>query len=117
MYTVLYTRELLLVLTTFEIDKLRDSQVSVSQQSQISPDKKQEDESENGSAEQDLGGCVYQPVAVDCRVGQFINIPLLPPNSIACVDVVVLGGARDLLHHQGFTGEETFEDSPWAAVT
>ena len=86
-------------------------------QYQNSPNKKQEDKSENGSAEQDLGGCVYQPVTVDCRVGQFINIPLPPPSGIACVDVVVLGGARHLLHHQGFTGEETLEDSPWETGT
>ena len=83
-------------------------------ESQISPNKKHEDQSKNGSAEQDLGGCVYQPVTVDCRVEQVSNhIPLQPLSHLACVDVVVLGGARHLLHHQGFTGEETFEDSPW----
>ena len=39
-------------------------------ESEISPNKKHEDQSENGSAEQDLGGRVYQPVTVDCRVGE-----------------------------------------------
>ena len=35
---------------------------------------------------------------------------------LACVDVVVVGGATDLLHHQGFTGEETLEDSSYSVL-
>ena len=77
----------------------------------ISPDKKHEDESENGSAEEDLCGRVYQPVAVDWGVELVINISLLAVSDTACVDVVVSAGPPHLLHHQGFTGEETLEDS------
>ena len=79
----------------------------------ISPDKKHEDESENGSAEEDLGGRVYQPVAVDWGVELVINISLLAVSDTACVDVVVSAGSLHLLHHQGFTGEETLEDCPY----
>ena len=82
---------------------------------QISPNKKHEDEGEDGGTEQDLSCCIDQPVAVDCTVEVVISISQPPPPpAIACVDVVVLGGARHLLHHQGLAGEETFEDSPWA---
>ena len=90
------------------------SHVPVSQCPQISPNKKHEDEGEDGGTEQDLGCCIDQPVAVDCTVEVVISISLAQPlPAIACVNVVVLGGARHLLHHQGLAGEETFENSSW----